>query len=125
MRGSRVGTFVGVVALAVAAFGIYVYEAWWTFAFVVFAVVAIALDRSRLGNTTAILVAGIIGGLVLLGGLGVFFILLGGFVGLALVLAGFAAFVVAIVGLALTVQYLRRRLRLDVEPGPDGIAPLT
>jgi hypothetical protein len=103
-----------VLALVIAAFEIVVNQAWWTFALVVFALVVVALGP--LGSSTAIVLAGAIGGLALLGGMGVFFIFLGGFVGLWLMLGGIAALVVAIVGLAVAVRYARGRLNLGVEP---------
>ena len=102
-----------VLALVIAAFEIVVNQAWWTSALVVFALVVVALGP--LGSSTAIVLAGAIGGLVLLGGMGIYFIFLGGFVGLWLVLGGIAALIVAIVGLAMAARYARARLKSAVE----------
>lgn len=117
---------IGIVALAVAvfvaAFAISTYEAWWTIAFVVFAVIVLGIERSSLGRREGMRTAAGLLGSIVLGAAGGWMLLLAVF-GKArpcddcfdngvLLLPGIAALVVAIVVAAVCLRSLAREAKV-------------
>jgi hypothetical protein len=128
-RSGNVGLAAAAIGFAIAAFGLGVYQAWWTIAFALGGLAiywahargAAAVPAIVGGLTiTALLALGVTG--LLLAAMGIFGrgrpdVAPGG--GVPLLLLGLGVFAAAIVGLAVTMRYLRRATQ-DAVSGKDG-----
>lgn len=119
------------VGFAIAAFGLGVYQAWWTLAFAVGGL-AIAWADIRGSASAPAIVGGLaIAAILALGFLGVFLVVMSPFAGrrpdlppgggVPILLLGFGALAVASLALAVTIRYMRRAIKrsTDSEQGAD------
>jgi hypothetical protein len=120
-RRGTVAALVLAASVAVAAFAMLTYEAWWALAAIPFGLVLVGLERQGLSLAAAFAMAAVIAGSLLAIGMGLLLILLSQAVMSAacdpnatctsgsggLIYAGFALLGSGIVGLILSARWLR------------------